>query len=115
MELLVALAILAIPLVAVTGSIGQAIDTSAALRDRSLALWVAQDRLALHRVQRDWPDTRTHSGTRELYGRTWRWQETVATTPVARLRRIEVQVREGERPQVLAQLVGFVRDPRTQP
>ena len=115
MELLIALAILAIPLMAITGTIGQAIDTTAALRDRSVALWVAQDRLALHQVLRDWPDTRTFAGTRDLYGRTWRWQETVATTPVDRLRRIEVEVHEGDRPQVLARVVGFLRDPRQRP
>ncbi len=112
MELLIALAILAIPLMAITGAIAQAIDTTAALRDRSVALWIAQDRVALHQVLRDWPDTRTYSGTRDLYGRTWHWQEKVITTPIQRLRRIEIEVREGDGPHVLARVVAFVRDSR---
>ncbi|MFQ6021152.1 MAG: type II secretion system minor pseudopilin GspI [Acidiferrobacterales bacterium] len=114
-EVLVALTILAIPLAAITRTVSQAIDTTAALRDRSMALWVAQDRIALHRIRRDWPATRTTTGTSEMAGRTWRWEEKVVTTPVAQLRRIEIEVREGDSADVLARLVGFLRDPRAKP
>lgn len=114
-EVLVALTILAIPLAAITRAMSQAIDTSAALRDRSMALWVAQDRITLHRIGRDWPATRTTTGTSEMGGRTWHWQEKIATTPVAELRRIEIEVREGDKPDVLVRLVGFLRDPRGKP
>lgn len=114
-EVLVALTILAIPLAAITRTVSQAIDTTAALRDRSMALWVAQDRIALHRIRRDWPATRTTTGTSEMAGRTWRWEEKVVTTPVAELRRIEIEVREGDSADVLARLVGFLRDPRAKP
>ena len=114
-EVLVAVAILAIALSAVTYAIMQSIDTTAALRDRAIAMWVAQDRVALHRMRRDWPRTRTTSGTSELGGRTWQWQEKVATTPVPQLRRIEVEVLSDDKADVLARLVGFVRDRRTSP
>jgi general secretion pathway protein I len=114
-ELLVALTILALPLAAITRSISQVIDNTAALRDRSIALWIAQDQIALHRMRRDWPDVKASSGTRELGGRSWRWQEQVLTTPVAQLRRIEVEVRDAEHPQVLARLVAFLRDPNSKP
>ncbi len=114
-EVLVAVAILAIALSAVTYAIMQSIDTTAALRDRAIAMWVAQDRIALHRMRRDWPRTRTTSGTSELGGRTWQWQEKVATTPVPRLRRIEVEVSSDDKADVLARLVGFVRDRRISP
>lgn len=114
-EVMAALAIVAIALAAITRTIGQAADTSATLRDRSAALWVAQDRLVLHRMRRDWPATRTTTGEREMAGRTWRWQEKVATTPVADLRRVEIEVRQGESPDVLAHLVGFLRSPSAKP
>jgi general secretion pathway protein I len=114
-ELLVALTILALPLAAITRAMSQAIDNTAALRDRSMALWVAQDQIALHRMRRDWPNVRVTSGTRELAGRTWRWQEQVLTTPVAQLRRLEVDVRDAEHPQILAHLVAFLRDPNSKP
>ncbi|MFQ5994201.1 MAG: type II secretion system minor pseudopilin GspI [Acidiferrobacterales bacterium] len=114
-EVLIALAILAIAMAAIIGAIAQSIDTTAALRDRNVAMWVAQDRLVFHRMRRDWPATRTTTGTREMAGYTWRWQQVVITTPVAELRRIEIEVREGERPDVLARLVGFLRDPGVKP
>lgn len=114
-ELLMALVILALPLAAFTRTINQSIDITAGLRDRSIALWIAQDQLAVHQMRRDWPDTKTVTGTREMAGRNWRWQEKVLATPTPQLRRIEVEVRDADRNDVLARLVGFVRDPNTKP
>lgn len=114
-ELLIALVILALPLAAFTRTINQSIDTTAGLRDRSIALWIAQDQLAVHEMRRDWPDTKTVSGTREMAGRNWRWQEKVLATPTPQMRRIEVEVRDADRNDVLARLVGFVRDPNSKP
>lgn len=111
-EVLVALAILAIPLTAIMYAVSQAIDTTAALRDRSMAMWVAQDRLTIHRIERDWPPLKTTTGTSEMAGRSWRWQEKVISTPVAQLRRIEIEVRDENGPDILAKLVGFLRDPQ---
>lgn len=114
-EVLIALAILAIPLAAITRAVGQAIDTTAALRDRSIAMWVAQDRLTMHRIERDWPTLKTTTGTSEMAGRSWRWQEKVISTPVVQLRRIEIEIRDENGPDMLAKLVGFLRDPQAKP
>jgi general secretion pathway protein I len=114
-EILVALAILAIPLAAITRAVSQAIDTTAALRDRSIALWVAQDRLTMHRIERDWPPLKTTSGTSEMAGRSWRWQEKVISTPVAQLRRVEIEIHDENGSDLLAKLVGFLRDPQAKP
>ena len=114
-EVLVALAILAIPLTAIIYAVSQAIDTTAALRDRSIAMWIAQDRLTIHRIERDWPSLKTTTGTSEMVGRNWRWQEKVISTPVAQLRRVEIEIRDENRPDVLAKLVGFLRDPQAKP
>lgn len=114
-ELLIALVILALPLAAFTRTINQSIDTTAGLRDRSIALWIAQDQLAVHEMRRDWPATKTVSGTREMAGRNWRWQEKVLATPTPQMRRIEIEVRDADRNDVLARLVGFIRDPNSKP
>ncbi|MDX1488315.1 MAG: type II secretion system minor pseudopilin GspI [Acidiferrobacterales bacterium] len=114
-ELLIALVILALPLAAFTRTINQSIDTTAGLRDRSIALWIAQDQLAVHEIRRDWPDTKTITGAREMAGRNWRWQEKVLATPTPQMRRIEVEVRDADRNDVLARLVGFIRDPNSKP
>ena len=111
-EVLVALAVLAIALAAVMHALSQAIDISTSLRDRSIALWVAQDRIALHRMRRDWPAISNIEGTTEMAGETWRWREKIVTTPVADLRRIEVEVRDVDGEDILVRLVGFVRNPQ---
>jgi general secretion pathway protein I len=114
-EILVALVILAIPLAAITRAVSQAIDTTAALRDRNIAMWVAQDRLTMHRIERDWPSLKTTTGTSEMADRSWRWQEKVISTSVVQLRRVEIEIRDENGPDVLAKLVGFLRDPQAKP
>ncbi len=115
MEVLVALVILAIPLAAIIHAVSQAIDTTAALRDRNIAMWVAQDRLTMHRIERDWPSLKTTAGTSEMAGRSWRWQEKAISTSVAQLRRVEIEIRDENGPDMLAKLVGFLRDPQARP
>jgi len=114
-EVLVALVILAIPLAAIIHAVSQAIDTTAALRDRNIAMWVAQDRLTMHRIERDWPSLKTTTGTSEMAGRSWRWQEKAISTPVAQLRRVEIEIRDENGPDMLAKLVGLLRDPQAKP
>ncbi len=110
-EVLIALAILAIALAAVMRVVTQAIDTTATLRDRSIAFMVAQDRLAMHRLRRDFPAPTTTSGTRELAGREWHWQEKVSgSSDSDQFRRIDIEVSDA-RGSVLASLVGHARAP----
>ena len=111
-EVLIALAVLAIALAAVMRVVGQAIDTTVALRDHTIALSVAQDRLAVHQLRNDWPSPDTRTGTREQGGRTWNWHETVSTTPYVQLRRIEIEVRDDKDRDTLAHLVGLLRRPQ---
>jgi general secretion pathway protein I len=110
-EVLVALAVIAIALTAVMRSFGQGVDTTIALRERTIALWVAQNRLATHYVAHSWPSPDTSDGTTEMAGREWRWREKVATTPDGDIRRVEIEIRAAPDREVLARLVGFLPKP----
>lgn len=110
-EVLVALAVLAIALSAVMRTLSQSIDMSASLRDHNVALWVAQNRLAEHQIRNDWPAQDTSEGTSEMAGREWRWREQVSGTPEPALRRVEIEVRAAQGSQALAHLVGFLERP----
>jgi general secretion pathway protein I len=54
-EILVALAILAIALTAGMRALTQATDTATALKFRTLALWVPKNRLAAAQIALPWP------------------------------------------------------------
>jgi len=110
-EVLVALAVIAIALGAVMRTLSQSIDVSANLRDRALAMWVAQNRLTRQQAERAWPSADTREGTDSMGGREWRWREQVANTPDAELRRVEIEIRAQQGEAVLARLVGFLARP----
>lgn len=110
-EVLVALAVLAIALAAVLHAMGQAIDLTAGLRDRTLALWVAEERAALHQLKPEWPSLDTREGTAELGGREWRWVERTASTPVADFRRMDIEIYAAGSRDRLATLAVFLRKP----
>jgi len=108
-EVLVALTILAVALAAAVRSAGVAADTTSDLKERLLAGWIAQDRLAEYAVRPLWPDIGTRQGDADQAGMQFVWRETVSGTPNARFRRVEVQVFPARRPdRSVARLVGYV-------
>lgn len=111
-EVLVALAVLAISLSAIVRGVNQAITSTESLRDRTLALWVLQDDLALHRVRRQWPNLGHKNGTREMGGRLWDYSEDVAPSPLPELRRIEIRVKAHDGETLLSHAIGFLGSPR---
>ena len=111
LEILVALAVLAIALVATARSMGAAIDTTAALRDRTLARWVAEDRLADLELRKVWPALDVKEGEADMGGRSFRWREETSASPVARMRRVELSVFEPGADTPLARLTGFLERP----
>lgn len=110
-EVLVALTIAAVALAAVSRSIVQAIDTTAALRDRQLAQWVAQNQLAKIRISRSWPKANTTRGSARQMGKEWVWQQKVIALPESNFRRIEIEVFKKDNDHRHARLVGFARNP----
>ena len=92
LEVLVALAILAITMAAVSRTAGSSIHHVEALRTRVIADWVAQNRLALHQARNDWLPPGIQTGEEAQAGQTYPWQEEVIATPNPTMRRIVVRV-----------------------
>ncbi len=111
-EVLIALAIVSIALLAALRAAGQGTANVGELRARLLAGWVAENRLALHRAVADWPDTGIHRGSERQGGAEFAWREEVVATPNTAFRRVEVFVyaSSGET-RALAHLTGFVVHP----
>jgi general secretion pathway protein I len=111
-EVLVALAIIAIALMAALRAASQGTQAAGELRLRLLAGWVAENRLAEHRARGDWLALGIGRGTQTQAGVEFAWREEVVATPNAAFRRIDVFVSAPLEPsRALARLTGFVVQP----
>jgi general secretion pathway protein I len=98
-EVMVALAIVALSLPALLLTLDQQIDGTAYLRDRSLAQVVASNRLselrlALRARPRALPGL--IRGSEQMAGREWFWSVRTEATEVPDFSRVELQVRRSE-------------------
>ena len=107
-EILIALAVLASALSATAHALGSAVDTTAALRERTLARWVAEDRLTELELRSEWPALDPKEGDATMGGRRFHWVQETGVTPVTRLRRVEMSVMLPGAKVALARLTGFV-------
>jgi general secretion pathway protein I len=109
-EVVVALAIVAIGMLAVFKTIGDTVHNITDLRDRTFAAWIADNRITVIRISGEMPSVDETAGELEFAGRRWNWVTNVSQTQVAGLRRIDVSVRrEGDAEEsALVKLSGFV-------
>ena len=112
-EVLVALAIIAIALMAALRAAGQGTQAAGELRLRLLAGWVAENRLAEHRARGDWLPVGIGRGTQTQGGIEFAWREEVVSTPHPAFRRVDVFVSApAQESRSLARLTGFVLQPK---
>jgi len=115
-EVLVALAIIAIALLAALRAAGQSTANASELRARLLGSWVAENLLAGHRARGDWLPLGIQRGQEREGGIEFAWREEVIATPNAAFRRVDVFVfASAEESDSLAHLSGFVVNPPGQP
>ncbi|HQU51210.1 MAG TPA: type II secretion system minor pseudopilin GspI [Casimicrobiaceae bacterium] len=108
-EILVALAVVAVALAAGMRALAQSADGAGTLKARTLALWVAQNRLAAANLVAALPATGERSGTAVQANRAFVWRERVAVTPNPSFRRVDIEVASSDEPAyVLARLTGYV-------
>ncbi|MBF0621966.1 MAG: type II secretion system minor pseudopilin GspI [Magnetococcales bacterium] len=112
-EVMVALAVLAIALGALAKGSGMLSGNTAYLRDRTLAHWVAVNQLTELRVLERWPGPGVMRGKEEMAGRMWYWRATISGTLNASIRRLtmEVHKREQSREAPVAELEGYLLQP----
>ena len=110
-EVLVALVIVALGSAAVLSALTTGADSTARLRERSFAEWVASNRLVEARTSREAPKPGLREGEVEFAGSTWQWREDIGRTPIKGMLQIKVSARpkaaDGEREEWLVTLIGF--------
>ena len=95
-EVLVALAIVTVGASAVLAALSSSADTSAYLRDKAFAKWIALNRIAEVRLAVRKPTIGESSGEVEFAGRRWRWQQTVEEVQDTAMLRIDVRIRPAD-------------------
>ena len=108
LEVLIALLVLALALLALSRTAANQVDTFGALRERTIAGWLAADVLAQTRLATPFPAIGTSDGRRRFGGRDWRYDVVVQGTPATSIRRIDVHVYAPDDPKSpIATLTGF--------
>jgi len=111
-EILVALAVLAIAVAAVVTAVSGNVGNAAYLRDRTLAHWVAMNKVAEMQLAGDWPSPGKKKGETLMAAQEWSWELAVSTTDDADVRRLDVYVyADKESKDALATMVAYVGRP----
>jgi general secretion pathway protein I len=95
-EVLVALAIVAIGMAAVLGTLTSSANTISYLRDKTFANWVALNQIATLRISGQMTPTGNSDGNIDFAGRSWHWRREVIATQVPGVVRIDVKVRPAD-------------------
>ncbi|HEV8018721.1 MAG TPA: type II secretion system minor pseudopilin GspI, partial [Steroidobacteraceae bacterium] len=95
-EVLVALAIVAVGMAAVLGALSSSADTVSYLRDKTFAQWVALNQISTLRISGQVTPVGNSDGDVDFAGRSWHWRREVVATEVPGVVRIDVKVRPAE-------------------
>jgi general secretion pathway protein I len=112
-ELLIAVVVFAVVATTVYTRSGDSIRQLGALEERTLALWLAENELAMMRVARANADAPIPTGTTTrdvtMAGRDWRVEVKISDTTNPLLRRADIGVARADKPEAsLESLTGFV-------
>lgn len=92
LEVLVALLLLSLALVALVRLAGLDARATAQLREGTIAQWVAANALAETRLRETFPAVGRSSGEATMAGQRWRWTLDVSATDEPLIRRMDVEV-----------------------
>ena len=95
-EVLVALAIVAIGMAAVLGTLTSSARTVLFMHDKTLAQWVALNQIAQQRLTGQIPALGNTDGDLDYAGQKWHWRQDVVATAVQGMVRMDVMVRPSD-------------------
>ncbi len=107
-EVMVALAVFTVSVFALNRQVSQSISQADLLEQKSVALWIAQDKLTMLRIKGEWPSPGQSIDSMRQLNREW-WIETeVSNTSEPLLRRVDVYVGQAGKEAKLLTLHGFI-------
>jgi general secretion pathway protein I len=111
LEVMVALVIVGLALSAVAASMSQMIGAASAMRERTYASWIGENKITEMRLANVIPEVSETSGNVEYAGTNWTWRAVVSETGVENLFRVDVNVfYEGSDDKIWT-VTGFIGEP----
>jgi general secretion pathway protein I len=110
-EVMVALAIIALSLTAIAAKMSRMIDTSNSMRERTYASWIAQNKIAELRLANVIPEVSTTSGDIDYANTNWRWRAVISESGIENLFRVDVEVLDTDGDFVIRKVTGFIGEP----
>jgi general secretion pathway protein I len=112
-EVLVALVIVGLGMMAVFDQLNQMLTSAARLRDKTFATWIAEDRITELQVTGEFPKVGERSDEVEMARALWAYTIKISGIPEMDFRRVDVTVAFADSPDyVLAELAGFIGPPQ---
>lgn len=91
-EVLIAVAVLAIALVAFVKAGAQYADYARYIRERTIAQWVAHNQMVEFQLAPDWPDVGSQEDDVDMAGEQWHWVANIQASPDPQVRRVDLRV-----------------------
>jgi general secretion pathway protein I len=115
LEALVALVIVALGMTAVQTQLNRYVVSNTVIEEKTLASWIASNRLTELSVQGVWPELGRTQGEVDFARRQWLWRAEISETPVENLRRVDVRVYLADDPDSLIHTVSALIEPPPPP
>tara|TARA_R110002096_G_scaffold394198_1_gene589466 strand:- start:1474 stop:1857 length:384 start_codon:yes stop_codon:yes gene_type:complete len=108
-EVVVAVAVIAVGLMGTIKTVGTVTKNTAHLNERVIATWVAQNAMAIYELNLENDAEKETTGSEEVAGIEWFWTKKLVDTQDPGIQRVEIDVRRDEDPdsQVYASLVSL--------
>lgn len=113
LEILIAIAILAVTGVAVMKASAEHINSLTILKEMTYSSWVAENRLVEMQLEDKWPPSNNKKGKMEMAGVEWFWQQKVEKVEDKSMRQITIWVMANENDkEPVYQISTFLGEPK---
>jgi general secretion pathway protein I len=112
LEVMIALAIIAIALGALISTSGSQASSAGYLKQKTIAHWVALNEITRLQVSKTWPDLGDSKDSVEMLKTEWLWTRTVKATEDKNSRQVEFRIfLDKDREYSLASMIGYLSNP----
>jgi general secretion pathway protein I len=104
-EVMIALSVVAIGLMATLKAINQEISGSSITQNKMIALWLLQNKMTEIRLNSALPNIGSNQGNQMLLNQTWQWQTNTKATANEKIRKVEVSISLPAQDKLLSQTI----------